>query len=424
MYGPNHFSINPPKIFFLILSLLFVTSSCALFVSGGQIPNTGKKSNNSDSGKYSPDTDMWVSAYLGAWNHYAPPGGNWGNLPTDGIDWDAFTHLFYFALNANRDGSLTEIKKYNTFSPSRVNAIVKAAHKNKTAVLFTVGGWGNYPGFRSAIMPENRNNFIKNLLSTLDKWGFDGIDVDMEPIKDETDVKNYSTFIKELHKKLQSRTTPLGFPPLLTAATDWKPNMFSQLQDKFNQINLMTYDMSGAWYKWVSWHNSPVYDGGYKFPGTHKTVPSANGEVDEFLNAGIAKKKLGIGIDFYGYVWDGFVTGPRQKWGIHKPAVKPNVPYFKIMNDYFEQDYYRWDKVAKAAYLSIDNLLPIKKKFISYDNQHSIDAKMKYVRNKNIGGLIIWELSGGYRKNQPKGKRDLLLQEVKKKLHQKSKKLP
>lgn len=407
--------------FGLLLSLLLVLSSCSLFVNEDNSISQTDRPGNSDNISYNHEADMWVSAYLGAWNHYAPPGGNWGNLPTDEIDWNAFTHLFYFAISAHKDGSLDEIKKYNTFSPSRLNAIVEAAHKNDTAILFSVGGWGNYQEFRSAIMPENRDVFIKNLVSTMEEWDFDGIDVDMEPIKDETDVRNYKAFIDELHQQLQSKTTPLGIRPLLTAATDWKPNMFADLSEKFDQINLMTYDMSGAWHKWVSWHNAPVYDGGYQFPGTDKTVPSADGEIEEFIKTGIPKEKLGIGIDFYGYIWQGFVTGPRQNWSLGRPVVKPNVPYYIIKEKHYREDYYHWDDTAKAAYLSIDNAIPLQKKFISYDDEKSIEAKIKYVREKGIGGAIIWDLTGGYRKDQPEGKRDLLLQKVKEELWQDSK---
>lgn len=410
------------KRLFLLILLFSLTNACSLFVNQENAISESESENikTSEGRKYNYSSDMWVSAYLGAWNHYAPPGGNWGNLPTEEIDWEAFTHLFYFSLTANEDGSLSEIKKYNTFSPSRLNAIVSAAHENNTAVLFSVGGWGNYPGFRNAIMPENRSNFVSNLVSTMEKWGFDGIDVDMEPIKDDVDVQNYKAFINELHKELQDKTTPLGIQPILTAATDWKPEMFAELSDKFDQINLMTYDMSGPWGGWVSWHNAPVYDGGYLFESSGRPVPSADGEIKKFMAAGVPKEKLGIGIDFYGYVWSGGtgtitggVTAPRQSWVI-APSVKPNVPYYQIMKEYYKPEYHKWDDQAHADYLSIDNPLLEEDKFISFDHEQTIRSKIQYVREKGIGGTIIWELTGGYRKELPAGDRDKLLQTVKK----------
>ena len=40
-------------------------------------------------------------------------------------------------------------------------------------------------------------------------------------------------------------------------------------------------------------------------------------------------------------------------------------------------------------------------------------AKAAYVRSKGIGGMIIWELGGGYQAGAPEGKRDALLKAVK-----------
>ncbi|MCF7802564.1 MAG: T9SS type A sorting domain-containing protein [Candidatus Marinimicrobia bacterium] len=357
----------------------------------------------------SESEEIWVSAYLGAWNHYAPPGGNWGILPTDAIDWDAFTHLFYFAMNAKPDGSLSPIKKYHNFNPDRLKAIVSAAHASGTPVLFSIGGWGNHTEFSRAILPKNRTKFINNLIDVLKEWDFDGIDLDLEPIKD-PDVPYYKKFVAELYSRLQSLETPMRSPPLLTTATNWQPEMHREIHHYFDQINLMTYDYSGPWRGWVSWHNAPLYHGGYKFESTNRYVPSADGEISEFTAAGVPRDKLGIGIDFYGYIWHG-VTGPRQDWK-QRPVVKPNVPYWLLMEEYFKFRYYRWDDRAKVSYLSIDEG-PKQKMFITYDDKRTAREKIRYARKHGIGGVIIWELGGGYRYNQPAGERDQLLQAVK-----------
>lgn len=354
-------------------------------------------------------SDFWVTAYLASWNHFAPPGGNWGNLPTDAIDWDAITHLNYFALNVKENGSLSTIKDYENMSPDRINAVVKAAHQAGVPVLITIGGWGNYEGFSNAITPQVRSRFIEKLVQTLRTWKFDGIDLDMEPIED-SDVRNYTAFINALYNRLQNVATPLLDQPLLTVATDWQPEMFAEIQDKIDQINLMTYDFSGPWGGWVTWHNAALYSAEKTFPGRNKLLPSAHNEIQEFIQAGVSSKKLGLGIDFYGYIWKG-VSEPGEGWTFRAPEVEDNVPYHIIMDKYFQPNFYHWDTEAQAAYLSIER--PNEKLFITYDNEKTIDAKVEYARNQNLGGVIIWELSGGFRENQPPGERDQLLQKVK-----------
>lgn len=363
-------------------------------------------------------SDMWVSAYLASYNHYAPPGGNWGNMPTEEIDWDAFTHLFYFALHAKADGSLSDIASFQNMSPDRINTIVTAAHAHQKPVIITIGGWGNYDGFSKAISPVIRSVFVANLVALIETWGFDGIDLDMEPIRS-GDVDNYKAFVKELRTALDNLTTPIGDKPLLTAATIDQPHMFSDLQEYFDQINLMTYDYSGAWEGWVSWHNSALYDGELKFPNSSKSLPSVHGTIEEFIAAGVQKSKLGIGIDFYGYVWSGGsgtssggVTDPNQSWTT-APTVTDNVPYHEIMNKYHKATNHQWDDQAKAAYLRIDEANNSDDKFISFDDSKTIEEKINYIRQQQQGGTIIWELSGGYQKDQPAGSRDKLLQAVK-----------
>jgi len=355
--------------------------------------------------------ELWVSAYLASWNHFAPPGGNWGNLPTDAIDWDAFSHLFYFATNAQPDGSLSKIEAFQNLNPDRLTSIVSAAHAHNKPILFSVGGYGNHSAFIEAITDANRNIFISNIINMMVEWKFDGVDIDLEPINDE-DVDDYRKFITELHSRLQQIETELGNRPLLTAATDWQPNLFAELHDKFDQINLMTYDMSGAWPGWVVWHNAPIFNGGANFPGTNRELPSADKELRTFIKAGIPRHKLGIGIDFYGYVWEKYVTEPLQRWN-DPPTVRDNIPYHQIINTYADRAVAKWDDKAKAAYLSIDSPNAEQRRFISYDNERTIKEKFTYAREQKIGGLIIWELSGGFQQSNPADRRDELLQVVK-----------
>lgn len=418
------------KLYLFFISVILL-SSCSDISNPGIDQNQATQSDNLDvqqsqsSSALKANSDVWVGAYLASYNHYVEPSGNWGNLNTDEIDWSAFTHLYYFALQAKADGSLSPIEEYRNMSPDRIKEIVGAAHDAEKPVLFTIGGWGNYEGFSNAIKAGNRSAFISNIVSTLKKWNFDGVDIDMEPIKS-GDINNYKTFVNQLYSALQNVDVAMLSKPVISVATNHHPQMFAQIHDKIDQINLMTYDLSGAWEGWVSWHNASVFNGGVNFPGNGKPMPSADRSVKAFTDAGIPASKLGIGIDFYGYVWSGGsgtstggVTRPNQNWDT-APTVTDNVPYHKIMNEYYQSDRYHWDDKAKAAYLSIDQPGNQNDKFISYDDERSIRAKFDYIRQQGLGGAIIWELGGGYRKNQTANKQDELLQAVKKSMNNNS----
>ncbi|MFI5251257.1 MAG: Ig-like domain-containing protein [Bacteroidota bacterium] len=354
-------------------------------------------------------TNIWVSAYYAGWQQGY---NNYGYLPAQNVDYSAVTHIFHFALVPHNDGSLDDAS--NSVTAFNANALIPLAHAAGKKVIITVGGWGTDVNFRSATNPATLPVFVSNLVNLMQARGYDGIDIDWEVLAS-SDSTQYKAFITSLRTALDG----ISPRPLLTAATQWEPAIFASVADKFDQINIMTYDLSGAWPGWVTWHNSPVSDGGFNFPSTGRPIPSANGMVDNFASFGIPITKLGIGIDFYGYIWsggtgmpNGGATDPRQSW-TSSPSVQSNVAYYNIMKSYYQPQYYRWDTLAQASYLSIDNPGSANDKFISYDNEITCQKKITYARTKGIGGVIIWELGGGYQASNPPGQQDLLLQAVK-----------
>lgn len=361
--------------------------------------------------------ELWVSAYMASYYHEGPSTPE-NRMPTGAIDFDAITHLFYFALNVESDGTLSPIADGQSMSPANTREIVSAAHNAGVPILLTLGGWGNHDSFAQGIRPENRDRLIADIVSVMQEWRFDGIDLDLEPIED-SDLENYGAFVESLHQTLQSTRLHGGKTPLLTAVTIHQPSFFARKQHLFDQINLMTYDYSGAWGGWVSWHNAAVYSSA-TFPGSRRPLPSADQTVRAFLDAGVESTKMGIGIDFYGYAWQGGsgtatggVTSPNQSWR-SAPSVTANIPYHQIMDQYRSVPHatYQWDDQAKAAWLSIDAEGNRGDYFISFDDERSVREKFTYARERNLGGLIIWELTGGYRRNLPQGQRNILMKTV------------
>jgi chitinase len=360
-------------------------------------------------------TDVYVTAYYAGWMQGQ---SNNGHLPAEAIDYSAVTHIVHFALVPNSDGTLNAAS--NSITEINSSELISRAHAAGVKVLICIGGWNSASGFRGASGALNLTTFVTNLVSFITARGYDGIDIDWEPLES-TDAALYATLISTLSTALEV----IQPRPLLTAAIGGSDGgIISPVSVLFDHINIMTYDMSGPWPGWVTWYNSPVYNGGYHFPCCpSQYLPSSDEQVDNFISEGIPAQKLGIGIDFYGYIWNGGngtstggVTQPLQQWS-NVPWIQSNVPYYTIMADYFQNQYYHWDNTAKAVYLSIDSAGAANDKFISYDNEQTIYAKFEYARSKQIGGLIIWELGGGYRSDMPEGQKDLLLQAIKNALH-------
>ena len=189
--------------------------------------------------------------------------------------------------------------------------------------------------------------------------------------------------------------------------------MYSQVQGQCDQINLMTYDLSGPWQGFSTWYNASLHAPAGQLMAGGIPYTSADGTLRPFLQAGIAPEKLGIGIAFYGDLWTG-TDGPKQSI---QGVTDSQVAYSAIMDQYYQPGLYHWDNQAKASYLSIPAPSPKDQKFISYDDARLCAGKVLYARQRGLGGVIIWELGDGYRKSQPVGHRNVLLHVIKQAAH-------
>jgi chitinase len=336
---------------------------------------------------------IWVSAYYPNWIQ------RYGSLKPSDIDYTAFTHLIQFSIVPNPNGSINSDTD-KTVTADQSAAVIGPAHAAGDKVLICVGGENTASVFGPAISDSTRATTVQNIVQFVVERGYHGVDIDYEPLKD-ADVPNYEKFIRDLRQALNQAKPGL----LLTAAVANQPELFARLQDQFDQINLMTYALSGPWPGWITWFDSPLSSGKTLF-SDGKPPPSARGMVDTFIKAGVNRAKLGIGIDFNGLIWNG-VDGPRQSI---QGVTTQGISYHEIMDKYFHPALYHWDKDALAPYLSIDSP---SKMFIAYDDERACKEKIAYVRKARLGGAILWELGGGWRDSQPPGQRDLLLQSVK-----------
>ena len=262
-------------------------------------------------------------------------------------------------------------------------------------MLISVGGAYTEPGFVGATSSENLNKFVYNLVGFMVQRKYDGIDIDWEPINPQ-DYEQFKIFVSTLRgvigqHYLLTTTAVQGYGPLMAS-----------MQNYFDQINIMTYDLSFPSQGWITWYSGALYQNGVTFPSTGGPLPACDNIVSTFISAGVVRNKIGIGIEFGGSIWKGGltsdgkgVTGPGQSWEV-APTIIPDVPYYIIMRDYYSPERYHWDQGAQSSYLSIDSASAVKDYFISYDDAKDISAKITYVKKNNLGGVIIYELGMGY----------------------------
>ncbi|WP_226345642.1 glycosyl hydrolase family 18 protein [Agilicoccus flavus] len=313
--------------------------------------------------------------------------------PLEAVEWDAMTHVAVGAAVARADGTLDTTFFHHDTATGRAwaKSVVDRAHQNGRKAILMLGGAGSRAAFASAASTTNRRAFVDNIISTVTALGFDGVDIDWEPMI-AADGPNAISLGRELKARKPGLLLTI---PIVPVNTNLPQNtVFPFLRDLagvYDQVNVMSYGMTGGWEGWDSWHSSALF-------GDSTTTPmSVDASVRAFTAAGVPARKLGVGIGFFGSCMTG-TTAPRQSGPDLRIVADDNVmSYANVMTRYYRPDIARWDDVAKVPYLSSSTPIgPAGCTYVTYENARSIAEKAAYVKAKGLGGAIVWNINEGH----------------------------
>ena len=345
----------------------------------------------------------WVSAYYVGYQRDL--------LPEAEVDFSQLTHLVVGRVTPTPSGGVSAHFDIDTTNgPAMARALSTRAHAAGKKAVLMLGGAGEHANFVSAASSANRAAFISNLLSTMDALGYDGLDVDWEPIE-AADRAPLLALLQGLRAARPGMvlTIPVGW--VNANAPEEVDGYYAQVAAAVDQVNLMSYDMAGDWDGWSSWHFAALTGEGATHPS------SIDSSVKAYLRAGVPAAKLGMGIGFYGACWRG-VEAPRVPLAgrtVSKPDGDNVLSYTTLAAAYLPGATRTWDDVAKQAYLSSSGGLgPLDCNLVSYEDAESIVAKGAYARANGLGGTIVWTIGQGHLPGQPAGSRDPLMAAVQK----------
>lgn len=297
------------------------------------------------------------------------------------------THIIYSFLKIQND----TLTFHNPGQENTVRQLVALKTTNpKLKIMVSVGGWGGC-SFCSDLFAshDHRKNFAKTTVALFKRYGIDGLDLDWEypAIEgfpghkyDAADKNNFTELIKALRQEMGNdfllTFAAGGFVKYLEESVEW--DVVMPLVDF---VNLMTYDLVGG-YATVTGHHTLLHD--YR-PDQESTAKCVNG----LLNKKVAAQKLIIGAAMYARVWDNV---PDINHGLYQPGKFKQGVAFADFKNYFNDTSgykYYWDKKANAPF----QYNATQKLFATFDDERSIRAKIKFIRRKNLGGIMFWELA-------------------------------
>lgn len=238
-------------------------------------------------------------------------------------------------------------------------------------VILSIGGWGA-EGFSDAAYSEvSRSIFSDSCLDIINAYNLDGIDLDWEyPVSGACnlikcrpeDKQNFTLLLHAIRNKIGTfKILSIAAGAQQFYVNNTEMNKVAAICD---YINLMTYSFGHY-----------IYDANlYPTPYPYGSSFSCDESVNIFIKAGVSPHKINLGIPFFGYYGDEYLS------------------YKTIVNNYINKNGWTryWDDLAKASYLKNNS------SFITYEDEASICYKADYIKLRELGGAMFWEYNLDY----------------------------
>jgi chitinase len=364
--------------------------------SDGSIASDGSTASDARARDASGGNGHWVMGYYAGYEKDL--------YPVAAIEWSGLTHLAVAFYLPRADGTLDETLFIDSANgPALARSLVSAAHANGRQAIASIGGAGMHAQWISATSPGTRAAFIANLKKLVADYGYDGLDLDWEPVA-ASDAAAVLSFVQALRVAMPAATLTMPTGYINVNAPD-DLSLYPKLAPLLDQINLMTYGMAGAYFGWKSWHSSALHQ-------TDSATPtSVESSVKAYLAAGVPAGKLGVGAGFYGLCYTPPVSAPLQALGASTIVADDGVMSFThITATYLTPAAHHYDAIAAAPYLSFASATgPQGCGFVSYEDEQSLADKGAYVKAQALGGAIVWTINQGYVATAPPAARSPLL---------------
>ena len=300
-----------------------------------------------------------------------------GNLNPSEIDYSVITHVNHAFAWPDEEGNILH---YDDMISQSITSVV---HDHGAKILLSLGGWGNSWGFAPSVESEEaRSIFIDNIISICENNNYDGIDIDWEHPDGFTQKNNLSDFIAELRQAFDE-LYPEWLISMAVPVSNWSGQHydFNSLIQNVSYFNAMTYDFHGSWTDHAG-HNAPLYPS----PANDPDGAVSTGFYYLSNTRGIPRSKINIGLAFYGKQYNALDI--NQSFQGEVASLLYNQ-YEHYINNGWD---YNWDNTAQSPYLRNS----AQDQIITIEDSNSIARKSDYVKNNQIGGLMIWALSYDY----------------------------
>ncbi|XP_053376417.1 acidic mammalian chitinase-like [Mercenaria mercenaria] len=322
--------------------------------------------------------------YYSNWSQYRPGAGKF--FPSD-IDPLLCTHLIYAFAKLDFKSEMTFFEWNDDKLYVQFNGLKTQNPNLKT--LLAIGGWNAGSKVYSDMVTDVtlREKFAQKSVQFLRKWGFDGLDMDWEypalrggrP----EDKQNFIELLKDVEKEIDKDQiqNPGKSRLLLTAAVAaGKSNI-----DAAYNITEMTK------YASITQNLCEIL---MSFLCIYKYITEQDWAAKYWVQQGTPKEKLIIGLATYGRH---FRLSNPSNFQVGAPAAEGGTAGLYTRTKGFLAYYEICDMLSKGAnrYWEPEHMVPYLvsgDQWVGYDDEESIEIKLKYIKEKGYGGAMVWNI--------------------------------
>ena len=276
-------------------------------------------------------------------------------------------------IRENKDGFYIDISELNQIGK------IKELHDAGIRVCLSIGGWRDdsddwIPFQNAAKTEEGRIQVANGILEILKTYELDGVDMDWEYPRS-SDKNNFTLLMRQIRDTLKEEDGRYIVSAAVPSSLNTKRYDYQALNEILDYFNVMTYDMETSS---NTSYQSALYTSSYSRYSTDDAIKS-------IINAGVDKKKVVLGMAFYGKKYTG-VSNNNMGRG-EKYNSKTFITYTEIYQKYLSQgisSYYDQSAGSNYLYDEANNV------FVCFEGEETIKAKCEYAISKDIGGVMWW----------------------------------
>ncbi|ORX78095.1 hypothetical protein BCR32DRAFT_295229 [Anaeromyces robustus] len=271
-------------------------------------------------------------------------------------------------------------------------------------VILTIGGTEGSKNFNVFLKHSStREKAAKSIVKVVKEYNFDGLDVDWEFPENESESLYLLYFIKKIREYM-------GYDRILTISASALISRYyghtMDMEKYLNWFNLMTYHYAGYWNKY-SGYNSPLYA-----PSSDlNKQKNCDYTVESYLKEGVPRKKLILGVPYMGQAWE-VKSSSNKGYNQRGDANIRGEPSNRNNEGFWSYNSLRKEGILSSKKSTSNSWVrtwhsDVKSPtlfnkysyiYISYDDVDSMCYRSHYVKDKGIGGIMVWEAGQDYKR--------------------------